>query len=371
MSETELLRTALHDRHVALGATMGAEAGWHVPLRYTGPLDEAAEVRRRAGVMDLSHRSRIRIRGDGAPELLARACTHDATRQEDDTAADTLLLNERGGVLDTGTLIRLENFWVFNGAPPCREKTLRHLESLAEGLDARVDDQTLKTTLLAVTGPEAPRILDAVLPFRAGDLPAGAVKFGSLMIARYIAARVSDSGEWGVEVSLPNLVAGQAWRFITEKAGPNAVRPVGLAAADVLRIEAGLCRYGHEFNETIDPLSAGLEDRLHWEHDFLGRDALDKLRARSLARRRVGLVLEAPAERAAAVIPRQGAAVRRADGSEAGAVTSATFSPAREVVLAMAYLSPVAAEVGEKLSVETPAGPCDATVAELPFVVRP
>ncbi|HAU37910.1 MAG TPA: hypothetical protein DCX07_09370 [Phycisphaerales bacterium] len=371
MSETDLLRTALHDRHVALGAAMGDEAGWHVPLRYTGPLDEAAEVRRRAGVLDLSHRSRIRIRGDGAPELLARAFTHDAARQEDDTAADTLLLNERGGVLDAGTLLRLEDFWVFNGAPPCREKTLRHLQSLAEGLDARVDDQTLKTALLAVTGPEAPRILDAVLPLRVGDLPVGAVKFGSMMIARYIAARVSESGEWGVEVSLPNLVAGQAWRFITEKAGQNAVRPAGLAAADVLRIEAGLCRYGHELNETIDPLSAGLEIRLHWEHDFLGREALEKLRARPPARRRVGLVLEAPSERTAPALPRQGDTIRRADGSEAGAVTSATFSPAREAVLAMAYLSPVALDAGEKLSVETPAGPCNAVIAELPFLVRP
>ena len=96
--EQDALKTPLYARHVAEGAELGEEGGWVVPLYYAGGLEEAAEVRRRAGLFDLTHLGRIRIRGDGALDLLERACTGDVAHQEDDTAAYTLLCNERGRV---------------------------------------------------------------------------------------------------------------------------------------------------------------------------------------------------------------------------------------------------------------------------------
>jgi len=341
MSEHELRKTALHARHVAAEAKMGQEAGWEMPMVFTGIAGEVLAVRGRAGVSDISHAGRLRIRGAGAVELLERLCTADVAHQEDDTAVHTLLCNERGGVIDQGLLLRLEDFWVLTCSPECREKVLAHLQAAAADFDAKIDDQTEKTSQIAVTGPAAPEILDAVLPMKVSPLPPLAVKTGSLLVARYIAARAGCGGLWGLEVILTNMMVGQAWRFITEKAGGNAIPPVGLAARDVLRIEAGLPRYGRELNETIDPVTAGLERAVDFGHDFLGREAIQKIRDRGPARKLVGLILEETpsGQPASGVVPKQGAPVLDKDGVEVGAVTSGTFSPTLNKVVAMAYVA--------------------------------
>jgi len=362
------LRTALHPLHVSGGATMGEEAGWEVPLSYRDPLQEAGEVRRRAGLFDLSHVGRIRIRGEGALRLLKRACTADAGRQEQDTSVPTLLCGENGGIIDACRLIRLEGFCVLTTSPARREKVLAHLGSLAGRFGAKVDDQTPRTAMLAAAGPAVAGILDTVLPFRVSDLPDGAVKLGSLLVAKYIAERADMAGEWGVRVSVPNMIAGQAWRFITERAGERAVAPCGCLARDVLRIEAGLPAYGREIDETIDPVTAGLEEYVGPAHDFIGAEAVEKIKKAGAARRLVGLILQAPADGRQGPVPTLADAVLDAAGRQVGAVTSATFSPALQKVIAMAYVSPAAAEPGTKALVRIDAHSRPAQVTSLPFV---
>jgi aminomethyltransferase len=236
-------------------------------------------VRERAGVADVSHCGRIRIRGDGALDLLERACTADAPRQEDDTTMPTLLLDGEGQVLEASRLIRLPGFWVLVTSPAGRERVMAHLGGLAAEVGAKVDDQTLKTSMLAVSGPEAAAILDAVLPFKVSGLAEGAVRFGTLMIARYIAERTSETGEWGVRVQIPNMMAARAWRFVTEKAGRNALPPVGMAALRTLAEQAGALARSGDAAGHVDPLSAGMEGWVDWGHDFIGRDALEKRRS--------------------------------------------------------------------------------------------
>ncbi|HUS46584.1 MAG TPA: glycine cleavage T C-terminal barrel domain-containing protein [Phycisphaerae bacterium] len=369
MSEGELLKTALHGKHVAMGAKMVAAAGWEMPLVFSSVSEEVRAVRSRAGVADVSHGGRIRIRGDGAVDMLERLCTGDVVHQEDDTALYTLLCNERGGVIDHGFLLRLEGFWVLTCSPECREKVLAHLQAAAADFDAKVDDQTERTSQILVTGPGAPAILDAVLPMKVSPLPPLAARTGSLMIARYIAMRTSPVSLWGVEVILTNMLAGQAWRFITEKGGDNRIAPVGLVALDVLRVEAGLPRYGRELNETIDPITAALERAVDFGHDFLGRDAIKKIRDKGAARKLVGMMLEGSpsGQPVGGTIPGQGTPVFDKDGVEVGAVTSATFSPTLNKVIAMAYVAGEASVVGQVLSV----GQVRASVVEFPFVSPP
>ena len=353
---------------------MVGEAGWEVPFSYRGAIDEAAEVRRSAGVFDLSHFGRIRIRGEGSLALLERACTTDAVRQEDDTAAATLLCNESGGIIDLCRLVRLEDSWLLVTSPLCRVKVLEHLSGLAEKFGAKVDDRTLKTVQLAVCGPAAAKRLDAVLPERVSDMPEGAVKSGSFLIAKYAAIRAGLGGVWGLEVVIPDMLAGKAWDFITAKAGASAVAPAGMGAMDILRIEAGMPRYGCELNETIDPITAGLETLVDVNHDFMGRSAIERVSARGTSRRRVGLVIEAQeGARQGGTIARQGTPVLRADGTECGSITSATFSPTLGKVVAMAYLPGDAAVAGTGLLVAAEAGGPrrggrNAVAAELPFV---
>ena len=151
----ELLRTALHAKHLAAQAEMGEVCGWEMPLHYGDPQAEYERARARAAVMDVSHIGRIRVRGDGAVDLLERLCTADVGRQEDDTAQYTLLLNEAGGILADAMAVRLERFWVLTVAPARRQAVLEHAQALAGACGAKVDDQTFKPSMLATVGPGA------------------------------------------------------------------------------------------------------------------------------------------------------------------------------------------------------------------------
>lgn len=271
------LRMALHERHAAAGAVMAIEDGWEVPLHYGDPEAEYDRALRQAGVLDVSDVGRIRIRGDGALEMLEHLCTADVARQEDDTATYTLLCNEAGRILDHGLIVRLEGYWMLTCSPSRRTAVLEHLQAHAEQFGARVDDQTLKTSMLAVVGPGAPAILDAVLPLRVSGLPRGSAKVGSMLIARYLAMRTGPTRLWSLEVMLPNMLVGRAWDFITNKAGGNCIVPVGRAVRERLRVEAGLPRWGQEIDEAATPLSAGLTGAVDLIRDFLGAEALREL----------------------------------------------------------------------------------------------
>ena len=230
------LRTALHSRHLAAGAEMLAEDGWLVPLSYGDAAEECRRVHARAGIFDVSSVGRIRIRGDGALDLLEHLCTADVARQEDDTALYTLLCSEEGGILDGALIVRLEGYWLLTCSPGNRQKVLDHLQAHAEQFGARIDDQTTKTSMLALVGPQAPAILDDVLPEKVSPAPRRAVRAGSMIIARYVAVRAGPTRLWSMEVMLPNMMVGPAWDFITAKAGDNVIWPAGRAAREVLRI---------------------------------------------------------------------------------------------------------------------------------------
>jgi len=346
-----LLRTCLHDKHLAAGAEMSVCDGWEMPRSYGDPAGEYRALHERAAVTDLSCVGRIRIRGDGALDLLEHLCTADVTRQEDDTAVYTLLCNEGGGIVDHGFVLRLDGYWLLTCSPGRREAVLGHLLARAEAFGAKVDDQTLKTSMLAVVGPAAGAILDAVLPQRTSGLARGAVKAGSMLVARYVAMRAGATRLWSLEVMLPNMLTGAAWGFITKKAQANALPPAGLAAREALRIEAGICRWGREIDEGVDPVTAGLEKAVDFGKDFLGAEAVRAVRDRGPARRRVRLLLRGDAPG----LPAPGAAVVAADGRPIGEVTSAAFSPALGGTIALAYVD-AAAQVGTEVSVRASAG---------------
>ena len=379
----ELKKSGTLSLHTAADAVIGEEGGWEVPISYGNAGKEARVVRSRAGIFDVSHLGRIRIRGNGALDLLERVCTADVAHQEDDTAIHTLLCNEQGGIIDECFLLRLPKFWVLTTNAANRQKVIEHLES-QEFDDVKIDDQTEKVYQFAVSGPGAKDILRAVLPISIDDLADGEAKMGSLMIANYIATRVSYSGEWTLEVMVPGMFAGKAWGFITKKAGDNAVPPVGMAARDILRIEAGRCRYGHETNEMTNPVTAGLMSCVDLNHEFIGADAISKLTTKTPARKRVGLILDtnnqadvsdaknlrdlmtAPGE---GIIPTLGTPIIAGDSREVGNITSGTFSPTLGKVIAMGYIAPDIADVGTELMVQTPT-PTPGRVTELPFVSR-
>ena len=325
----------LRDEHLKCGAKFGDEAGLAVPLSYGDAPGEARELLERAGLADMSHNGRIRLRGDDALPLLERLCTHDVARQEDDTATATLLCNERGGIVSPAHLLRLEEEWLFLTPALTREKVLDHLREHQGGLSVKIDDQTPRTAELLLAGPEAAEILDGVLPLAISDLADGGVMCGSMLIAPYTAVRLDVGSVWCGRVVLPAAMAGQAWAYMTTRANGRPVRPVGQSALDAIRVEQGLPRYGYELNETIDPATAGLLACVSGRGDFLGAGAIAELSKRSPSRRRVRLALS----NTAPSIPRLGDAVFNADSDEIGTVSSGTWSVTRECPVALAYIA--------------------------------
>lgn len=342
--EPALEKSPLYERHVAAEARMGEEDGWVVPMSYSGVLEEAARIRRTAAVFDLSHLGRIRLRGNGALSLLRRVCTADVVRQEDDTALHTLLCTPHGGVIEECLLLRLAESWVLTCGPGNRRKVLSHLA--AQNVpDVRIDDQTGKVGQLAVVGPAAKEILRRILPVSLEGLTAGRVKTGSWMIADYLALRTAGLGVWGLEVMIPAMFLPRAWDYLMRQ---EDLVPAGMAAWDVLRVEAARCRYGQELHEAVDPISAGLQGCVDFGRDFLGAAALRAVAEKGPARRRVWLLRAEtgpgngtpPALR----LPRMGTRLLDPAGREVGAFTSATFSPHYQRAAAMAY---VASDVAE------------------------
>lgn len=329
---------ALHDKHMAMEARFAVEAGWNVPLSYGSALEEVETAHRDAVVCDVSSLTRLRIAGNDALELLERLCTHDVARQEDDCAQLTCLCNDSGGIIDCGYLYRLENHWLLTGDPGNHDKLLAHLELHAEGLDVKIKDQTWRSCQFWVTGANAARRLDDLLGREVSTMPPGALRSESYLVAKVIASRTGYGPLWSLEVIVPGLLAGQAWQFVTARSREKALLPLGYAARDVLRIQAGLCRYGHEINEAIDPYTAGLGRCVRPEGGFLGAKALVQ-RAKDVSRRRCRIAMEASEAGGSASIPRMGAEVLDCQGNTIGTVTSGTYCPIRNVSLAMAYVA--------------------------------
>ena len=340
---------------------MVESAGWQMPLLYAGILDEHKAARTSAAVFDVSHLGRLRLSGDWAFKLLDRACTADVLGQEDNTARYSLLCNDGGGVIDDVFVIRLPEEWLLTCNACNHEKVLGHLASLNElgGWNVKITDTTASTAMLAVQGPKAMKLLGQALPFDVSGLGRRDVLASSYMLLKYVASRTGYTGETGVEVILPAIAAGKAWQFITSETG--GVVPAGMGARDLLRIEAGLPLYGHELNEQISPIAAGVGFAVRTEGDYVGSEAIAKVRRTGPARKLVGLRL------ATESIARHGSPVL-IDDREAGAVTSGTYSPSCEASIAMAYVDSSVCEVGGAVSVEiNPNERVDGEIVPRPF----
>jgi len=369
-------RGPLYEYHVGAGARMVVRDGWEVPADYGRCRDECIQLHTRAAVMDLTADGRIRVRGDGALGMLERLCTADVARQEDDTAIRSLLLDQCGCVIDMVTVMRLDGWWVLTCSPSRRQAVLEHLQAHAGQYDAKVDDQTFKTATVAVVGPMGAEILDRLLPDKPSGLAGGAVRVGSMLIANYIAARTGATDLWSLEVTLPNMLVGQAWKFVTAKAGQNALPPAGMDAREVLRIEARLPRWGNEMDDNTDAISAGLVGMLCFEKDFLGAEAVGPrgqapagqapagqapmgragVGPTGAGSRRVAWAMEAgnPAGPQAGIA--RGDKLLDTSGRVIGAVTSAAFSPSAGAWLGQGRTEAGLVGTGSVLAVETAAG---------------
>jgi aminomethyltransferase len=356
-----LKRTPLYSLHRTLGARFVPFAGWEMPVQYpAGILAEHLHTRARAGLFDVSHMGQVRLGGSGAAAAFERLVPGDITGLAPMRLRYTLLLNERGGILDDLIATRREDglFLVVNAAR--READLAHLRDALAGLVAvePLDDRAL----LALQGPAAAAVLAR---FAAGieTLPFMAAAAVRLAGHPALVSRSGYTGEDGFEISLPAAAAaGFAERLLAEP----EVAPAGLGARDSLRLEAGLCLYGHDIDETTTPIEADLAwtiaRRRREEGGFPGAAIILRELAEGPRRRRVGIRPQGPAP------AREGAAITAADGTPIGRVTSGGYGPSVGGPIAMGIVETAYAAAGTALSLVVRGTPRPARVVALPFV---
>ena len=286
------LRTALYDQHLAAGARIVDFGGWDMPLHYGSQKEEHHAVRRRAGVFDVSHMTVVDLVGADAQRFLGYLLANDVAKlSEPGKALYSCMLNFDGGVVDdlivyffTPTSYRL----IVNAAT--RSKDLDWIAARSDGFDVEIAERA-DLAMLAAQGPDARELAAGILPEASRETALGLAPFFGVDAGDWFVARTGYTGEDGFEILLPAEAAGDAWQALLDR----DVAPCGLAARDTLRLEAAMNLYGNDMDDATSPLEAGLGWTVALrpeERDFVGRDALEAVRANPDRRRFVGLLLE-------------------------------------------------------------------------------
>lgn len=354
------LRTPLYDTHVSLGARMVDFAGWDMPVQYQGITLEHQAVRTAAGIFDISHMGRLAIPGPEAAAFVQRVYTNDAVNLKVGQARYGFICNDAGGILDDvlvygqadgrGMVVNASN----------RGKIVNWLSAHQSERPIQVVDRTFETCMIALQGPQAVNII-------AGMTPANAAALGYYFSTETTyqgkpctLSRTGYTGEDGFELIVPRELGPVLW---AELSGKGAA-PCGLGSRDTLRLEAAMALYGHELNDGIDPMQAGLSWAVKMDKgEFIGKAGLEA-RAQNRNRPvRIGLELEGKR------IARENAPVLK-NGQVIGTVSSGTFGPTVNKVIAMAYVAPEHATIGSACDVDVRGKPAAAKVVALPFYRR-
>ncbi len=362
MTTTSLRRTALHDRHVALGAKLADFGGWQMPIEYAGGgvLREHEAVRARVGLFDVSHLGKLEVRGPGAAAYLDGCLTNALDRIGPGRAQYTLCCTEDGGVVDDliAYLRGPDEVLLVPNAANSAQVALRLRGQAPAGVG--VVDRHDEVGVLAVQGPLADRVLGAV------GLTAGLDYMSFTDVtwqgAPVVICRTGYTGERGYELLPPVSVAGALWDALLAEVSAAGGLPVGLGARDTLRTELGYPLHGHELSLEITPVQARAGWAVGWAKPaFWGRSALLAERERGPARRSWGLLA---VDRG---VPRAELDVRDANGVSVGRTTSGTFSPTLKQGIALALLDARVAE-GDQVAVDVRGRPLPCRVVKPPFV---
>jgi aminomethyltransferase len=335
----DLRRTQLYSVHLKT-ARITAFAGFVMPLYYKDIAPEHLAVRNGVGIFDISHMGRVTVSGVDSEGFLNYVVTNDVSALSPNSAQYSVMCTEKGGIVDDFVVYRLEKerfLVVFNAGN--REKDygwfVRNKTEFVVGVDDLSDD----VAMFAVQGPKAEKTLQKI---SSEDL-SGVGRFkcctSRLAGVPVFLARTGYTGEdgfevfiWNASVSNPSL-AVEAWEAILEAGEEFGITPCGLGARDTLRLEAGLCLYGNDIDETKTPLEAGLGFVVKLQKErFIGKEVLLKQKAEGYNWKRVGIVMLGQG------IPRAGFEVYSMDGEKIGQLTSGTFSPLLRVGVGMGYV---------------------------------
>ena len=371
---TALKRTPLYDAHVKAGARMVPFGGWEMPVQYSGIVDEHRTVRAGVGCFDVSHMGEFEVEGPQALAALQRLTTNDVGALEIGQVQYSLLCYPDGGIVDDLTLYRLaSDRYMLTVNASNIDKDWRWVNEHGGG--ARWRNVSDATGLVAVQGPKAEALVGRLSDIDVTRIPYYHFATGRVAGAQAIISRTGYTGEDGFELYVAASDTPRVWSALLEAGRGESAVPVGLGARDTLRLEMRYALYGNDIDETTNPLEAGLG----WivkpaKGDFVGRDAIEKVRASGPARKLVGI------EMADRSVARHGYRVvgfasrtdsptvgREGAPTAIGIITSGSYGPSVERSIALAYVPSAQAAIGTEVAVEIRNQAKPARVVKTPF----
>ncbi len=361
-----LKRTPLYAQHLALGARIVEFSGWEMPVQYSSILEEHQAVRTKAGLFDVSHMGEFKVEGDDALAFLQYLVPNDVARLAIHQALYTQLCLPDGNVIDDLLIYRLaEQQYMLVVNAGNIEKDLAWVQEQAQHFPyVTISDQSAMTALLALQGPVALSILQPLT-----DVDLATIGYYYCAVApvdgiHCIISRTGYTGEDGFELYCSSADVSMLWDALLAAGKSAGLLPTGLGARDTLRLEAGLCLYGHELDEQTNPLEA----RLGWtvklkKGSFIGSEALLRAKEQGLQKLLIGVEMR---ERG---IPRGGYALY-SDGRRIGTLTSGAPGPSVGKNIGMGYVEAAQDVIGNTLQVDIRGKFIAAQIVALPFYKR-
>ena len=360
-----LRQTAFYEIHRRLGAKIVGFAGYQMPVQYSGIVEEHRRVREHVGLFDVSHMGEVEISGGGALDFVQHITINDASKLFEGRVQYSAMCYGDGGIVDDLLVHHLGDRYLLVINCANIQKDLDWMRAHATG-DVHIRDTSNEVSLLALQGPQSLATLQRLTSTDISTLPYYHFLRVTISGVDMLVSRTGYTGELGFELCFPSQVsnAEEVWRALMEAGSEFGIGPVGLGARDTLRLEMGYCLYGHDIDQTTNPIEAGLGWITRGQKGaFVGRDAILSAKKAGVARRLVGFVLEDKA------VPRQHYALQD-DGGSVGTVRSGTFSPTLQKGIGMGYVETRYTKPGTPLSLQVRDREFDATVVPLPFIKR-
>ena len=361
--DTPLKRTPLYDAHVKAGARMVPFGGWEMPVQYTGIIEEHRTVRSAVGLFDVSHMGEFEIAGPDALAVLQHLTSNDVAALQEGQIQYSILCYPNGTIVDDLTVYRLapDRFMLTVNAGNIDKDWAWVNQSTEHGTKARWRNISAETGLIAVQGPKAEALVGRVATRDVTKIGYYRFARGAVAGVSALVSRTGYTGEDGFELYVAAADTARLWAALLDAGRADGVAPIGLGARDTLRLEMKYALYGNDIDETTNALEAGLG----WvvkpaKGEFIGRDALEKIRAEGVRRKLVGLEMVDKA------VARHGYAVHT-DGRPVGVVTSGSYGPSVDKYIAMAYVETALAAIGTALDVEIRGQAKAARVVRTPF----
>lgn len=365
-----LKRTALFEEHKKLGGRLIDFGGWELPVQYSGVIDEHTTCRTSAGLFDVSHMGEILIEGGDAERFIYHLVSNDVSKIAIGQAQYSILCQADGGAIDDLIVYRRgeEKFLICVNASNT-EKDFAWMKQVHEAgrFACKLENVSFEWSQIAIQGPKAETIMQTLTRAKLSDLKPFHFIEDWVAGVSVITSRTGYTGEDGFEIYIPWSDAPKVWSALLEKGIPFGLKPCGLGARDTLRLEVKYPLYGQELTAETNPLEAGLGWAVKLDKtDFIGRDALIKIKEAGLKRKLVGIELKG------AGIPRTGYKIYDAlNAREVGFVTSGTQSPMSKKSIGVAYIETSHASLGSTVLVEIRANRVPAEIVATPFYKRP